>query len=246
MEEQQQIDKANELCDKIIENISILSIEEQEIIASKKSQLCYKSNDIAGAVRWQERAVELADELDRDTFLLALSDLAALYRIGGDSSKSLECFLHLKLLLEQADLEMYNIYGNTISEIVGFYETNLSEAESIWRKSIAHIESKYNRRNATYATLINGLGVVMLKCDCENEALNWFRKTRKIYEQLDRSESNEYATILHNMGRAYMLRKQYKQAKTNLEQAKALQIQLSGSVFERTEQYLSELETMNK
>ena len=46
------------------------------------------------------------------------------------------------------------------------------------------------------------------------------------------------------MGRAYMLRKQYKQAKTYLEQAQTLQIQLSGSVFERTEQYLSELESL--
>jgi|GEM_PF-4596492 len=246
LEEQQQIDKANELCDKIIENISILSIEEQEIIASKKSLLCYKSSDIASAVRWQEQAAELASELDRDTFLLALSNLAAVYRISGDLSKSLGCYLHLKTFLEEVDLEMSNLYGNTISEIVGFYENNLSEAKSIWRKSIAYIESKYNRQNVTYATLINGLGVVMLKTDRANEALNWFRKTRKIYEQLDRTESNEYVTILHNMGRAYMLRKQYKQAKIYLEQAKTLQIQLSGSVFERTEQYLSELETMNK
>lgn len=242
--EEQQIDKANELCDKIIENISILSIEEQEIIASKKSLLCYKSSDIAGAVRWQERAAELAGELDRDTFLLALSSLAAVYRISGDLSKSLGCYLHLKTLLEEADLEMSNLYGNTISEIAGFYENNLSEAESIWRRSIAYIESKYNRQNVTYATLINGLGVVMLKTDRANEALNWFGKTRKIYEQLDRTESNEYATMLHNTGRAYMLRKQYKQAKTYLEQAKTLQIQLSGSVFERTEQYLSELESL--
>ena len=84
----------------------------------------------------------------------------------------------------------------------------------------------------------------MLKTDRANEALNWLRKTQKIYEQLDRTESNEYATTLHNIGRSYMLRKQYKQAKTYLEQAKTLQIQLSGSVFERTEQYLSELESL--
>lgn len=244
LEEQQQIDKANDLCNKIIENISILSTEEREIIVSKKSRLCYKANDISEAVQWQELAVELAGELDRETFLLALSDLAALYRISGELSKSLECYQHLKTLLEQADLEMYNIYGNTVSEIVGFYENNLSEAESIWRESITHIESKYNRQNATYATLINGLGVVMLKTDRTNEALNWFRKVQKIYEQLNKTADNDYATILHNMGRTYMLRKQYKQAKTYLEQAKTLQIQLSGNVFERTEQYLSELESL--
>ncbi len=59
--------------------------------------------------------------------------------------------------------------------------------------------------------------------------------------------SDAYATALHNVGRAYMLRKRYKQAKNCLEQAKALQIQLSGNVFERTKQYLSELESlMNK
>jgi hypothetical protein len=244
LEEQQQIDKANDLCDKIIENISTLSIEEQEIIASKKSLLCYKSNDIAGAVQWQEQAMKLAGELDRDTFLLALSNLAAVYRISGDLSKSLECYQHLKTLLEEADLEMYNIYGNTVSKIVGFYENNLSEAESLWRESITHIESKYNRQNATYATLINGLGVVILKTDRANEALNWFSKVQKIYEQLNKTADNDYATILHNMGRAYMLRKQYKQAKTYLEQAKNLQIQLSDRVFERTEQYLSELKSL--
>lgn len=244
LEEQQQIDKANDLCDRIIENISTLSIEEQEIIASKKSLLCYKSNDIAGAVRWQEQTVKLAGELDRDTFLLALSNLAAVYRISGDLSKSLECYQHLKTLLEEADLEMYNIYGNTVSEIVGFYEKDLAKAESIWHENIAYIESKYNRRNATYATCLTGLGVVMVKNNQVKSAFSLFQRVKKLYEQLDMTSTSEYATALHNIGRAYMLRKQYKQAKTYLEQAKNLQIQLSGSVFERTEQYLSELKSL--
>ena len=88
------------------------------------------------------------------------------------------------------------------------------------------------------------MGVVMMKTDRVNEGLKWFREAQKLYEQSNSTENDGYATALHNMGRAYMLRKQYKQAKTYLEQAKTLQIQLSGSVFERTEQYLSELESL--
>lgn len=139
---------------------------------------------------------------------------------------------------------MQNLYISTVNEIYGLYEDNITEAEKVWRACTVHIAAKYNRQNATYAHSINGLGCVMLKADRPNDALSCFRKGQKVFKQLDMEKSDAYATILHNMGRAYMLRKQYKQAKNYLEQAKALQIQLSGSVFERTEQYLSELDSL--
>jgi len=244
LEKQQRFNQANLVCDRIIEKTGILSMQEKETVFSKKAFLCFCLDKIEEAIQWKEQAIKYTDKNDKDTYLQNLFNLAFLYGKSGNSTQSLELYLQLKSLLEQENMEMQTLYISTIDGIYGLYEDNLTEAEKVWRTCADHIEEKYNRRNATYTHFINGLGCVMLKADRPNEALSCFRKGQKVCEQLGQQKSDEYATILHNMGRAYMLRKQYKQAKTCLEQAKALQIQLSGNVFERTKQYLSELDSL--
>ncbi len=244
LEQQQLFNQANLVCDRIIEKTGILSAQEKEVIFSKKAFLCFCLDKIEEAIQWKERAIIYTNKKDKDTYLQNLFNLAFLYGRSGDSAKSLDLYLQLKSLLEQENMEMQNLYISTVDGIYGLYEDNITEAEKVWRTCADHIEEKYNRRNAIYTHFINGLGCVMLKADRPNEALSCFRKGQKVFEQLDQQKSDAYATILHNMGKAYMLRKQYKQAKTCLEQAKALQIQLSGNVFERTEQYLSELDSL--
>jgi len=244
LEKQQLFNQANLVCDRIIEKTGILSAEEKETVFSKKAFLCFCLDKVDEAIQWKEQAIKYTDKNDKDTYPPNLFNLAFLYGKSGNSTQSLELYLQLKSLLEQENMEMRTLYISTIDGIYGLYEDNLTEAEKVWRTCADHIEEKYNRRNATYAHFINGLGCVMLNADRPNEALSCFRKGQKVFEQLGQQRSDAYATILHNMGRAYMLRKQYKQAKTCLEQAKALQIQLYGNVFERTKQYLSELESL--
>lgn len=235
------------VCDRVIEKMDVFSAQEKEVVFSKKAFLCFCLDKVDDAIQWKEQAIKYTDKSDKDTYLQNLFNLAFLYGKSGDFAQSLDLYIRLKELLEQENMEMQNLYISTDNEIYGLYEDNLTEAEKFWRACTVHIAAKYNRQNATYAHSINGLGCVMLKADRPNDALSCFRKGQKVLEQLDMENSDAYATALHNVGRAYIPRKRYKQAKNCLEQAKALQIQLSGNVFERTEQYLSELESlMNK
>lgn len=247
LEQQQLLSQANIVCDRVIEKMDVFSAQEKEVVLSKKAFLCFCLDKVDDAIQWKEQAIKYTDNSDKDTYVQNLFNLAFLYGKSGDFAKSLVLYIQLKDLLEQESMEMQNLYINTVNEIYGLYEDDITEAEKVWRECTAHIEAKYNRQNATYAHSINGLGCVMLKADRPNDALSCFRKGQKVLEQLDMENSDAYAMALHNVGRAYMLCKRYKQAKNCLEQAKALQIQLSGNVFERTEQYLSELESlMNK
>lgn len=244
LEEQQMLNQANTICDRIIEKTGILSAQEKESVFSKKAFLCFCLDKVDEAIQWKEQAIKYTDKNNKDTYLQNLFNLAFLYKILGDSQKSSDLYIQLKGLMEQENMEMQDLYISTVHEIYELYKDNIVENERFWRECITHIETKYKRKNATYAAFINGLGVVLLKTDRVNETLPYFRKAQKIYEQLDKTESNEYATILHNLGRAYMLRKQYKPAKAYLEQAKIIQTKQFGTVSERTEQYLSDLESL--
>ena len=245
MVELNKIEEADALCNRILSNMSGLSTQEQAVIYAKKAMLCLTLTNIPEAIKWQTLAISTTDMLNnRDAYLIRLSDLAYLYMLYGDLKQSLDLYSYLKELIEEADLEMNNIYGQTISAMVEINDNNQTEVGKIWRECLTHIETKYNRTNTQCAAIMNGLGAHLLKTGQQDEAISYFRESAKIYSDLNMLESMEYATTLHNLGRAYMLRRNYKRAKSYLEQAKALQIKLTGTPVERTEQYLTELSSL--
>lgn len=245
LEEINQLDKANHLCDQILSDVGRLPQNGQATIYAKKAGLCLKQRNVAEAINWQTQAIMQTNMYnDKETYLSRLSDLAYLYWMSGDVTQSMKLYTYLKKLIEEANLEMNNIYGQTISAMVGINDNNQTEVGRIWRECLTHIETKYNRTNTQCAAIMNGLGVHLLKTGQQDKAVSYFRESSKIYSDLNMLESMEYATTLHNLGRAYMLQKKYKHAKSYLEQAKALQIQLMGAPVERTEQYLTEITSL--
>lgn len=73
------------------------------------------------------------------------------------------------------------------------------------------------------------------------KAINIFKELSDLILQIDGEKSINFATNLHNLGRAYMLKGENKNAITYLEEAKSLQLDIEGTVNNKTNQYLNEL-----
>jgi len=89
------------------------------------------------------------------------------------------------------------------------------------------------------ADLYNFIGLTLLKKENYENALMCFFKSK---ENIQKEESPFMATILHNIGRAYMLLGNKNEAKTYLMRSKDLQMRVYGEIIPNTEKYLNELE----
>lgn len=67
-------------------------------------------------------------------------------------------------------------------------------------------------------------------------------KIEKFYREQYGEASREYATYLHNRGRAYQLQNKLDEAKETLLQSITLQNKLEGKPLERTVKYYMEVE----
>ena len=74
-----------------------------------------------------------------------------------------------------------------------------------------------------------------------NRAINTFNKLSVLILQIDGEKSINFASNLHNIGRAYMLKGENKSAITYLKEAQSLQLDIEGVINEKTNQYLNEL-----
>lgn len=87
----------------------------------------------------------------------------------------------------------------------------------------------------------NKLGLVSLKENRFIDAKDMFAMAEKILLPIFGPKSDEYATLLHNRGRAAQLEGQLDEALQLLEEAAKIQTELNGKVMDRTAQYLEEV-----
>ena len=73
------------------------------------------------------------------------------------------------------------------------------------------------------------------------KAINTFKELSELIQQIDDEKSINFATNLHNIGRAYMLKGEKQNAIAYLEKAKSLQLNIEGVINNKTNQYLNEL-----
>ena len=94
---------------------------------------------------------------------------------------------------------------------------------------------------SSYANNLTILGIGQMYCKKYKDALASFEQVAQIVEKEVGRDNMTFATNLHNIGRAYMLKGDKKKAKTFLLEAKELQLDLTGAIDEKTNQYLNEL-----
>lgn len=87
----------------------------------------------------------------------------------------------------------------------------------------------------------NKLGLVSLKENRFIDAKEMFAKAEKIMLPIFGPKSDEYATLLHNRGRAAQLEGQLDEALQLFEEAAKIQTELNGKVMDRTAQYIEEV-----
>ena len=85
------------------------------------------------------------------------------------------------------------------------------------------------------------IGISLMYNGKYKKAINAFKELSNLILQIDGESSVNFATNLHNMGRAYMLKGKNKEAIAYLEEAKSLQLNIEGTVDNKTNQYLNEL-----
>lgn len=99
----------------------------------------------------------------------------------------------------------------------------------------------YGENSNEYAANLTMMGISLMYNGKYSKAINTFAELADFILQIDGERSINFATNLHNMGRAYMLKGDSKKAIAYLEEAKSLQLNIQGSVDNKTNQYLNEL-----
>ena len=95
----------------------------------------------------------------------------------------------------------------------------------------------------TYFDACNAIGVEYLKLNKLEEAMSNFKDAERFCSSVFEKENGSHALLYHNIGRCYMLLKDYTNAQFYLVKSKNLQVQIYGEPLERTTKYLEEVES---
>lgn len=161
-----------------------------------------------------------------------------------DPVKSIEEYSQILREMETLNYDTIPLYTSALKPIDIYYSSDS------FKKGIAFIEDilqrfadKYGEIHSTYALLMNMRGLGYLKLDEASQALPILMRSKDIYDALQYQQTMDYATVLHNIGRAYMLLKNNAEALLYLEKSKTMQIQLTGNVLEKTQE---SIDTINR
>jgi tetratricopeptide (TPR) repeat protein len=87
---------------------------------------------------------------------------------------------------------------------------------------------------------LSNMGFVYLKTERLDKAIDILNNGIDLAIKLKGEKCLELATFYHNLGRAYMLKKDNERALSALNKSKSLQLELEGNVMQRTIDYIKE------
>ena len=110
-------------------------------------------------------------------------------------------------------------------------------AENLYKQAInlCPVDSIKNYFVLNYAYMINRVGVRLLLANKPDTALDYFSKV-----QLVSQDKRLNGTVLHNIGRANMLKGNYKVALQYLNESAAIQKETDGKIMDKTLSYIKE------
>lgn len=138
-------------------------------------------------------------------------------------------------------LDDNNIYLQllTIWAVYCVHATNIEKAKELVNKAIPYIDQA-DDNSKIYA--YTNIGFVYIKSDEGNTAIPFIKKGIDLIIKTVGERTPRLATPYHNLGRAYMLEKDYVQALIALNKSKDLQIEFEGKVWQKTKDYIKECE----
>lgn len=238
------LEKSEAYIDKCFPLIDRIEPSTKELIYSRKSLLRFRVDDVESALKYKALAINCSstdirrinNQIDR-AYLTSLKDPV----------KSIEEYSHILREMETLNYDTIPLYTSALKPIDIYYSSDS------FKKGIAFIEDilqrfadKYGEIHSTYALLMNMRGLGYLKLDEASQALPILMRTKDIYDALQYQQTMDYATVLHNIGRAYMLLQNNAEALLYLEKSKTMQIQLTGKVLEKTQESIDTINRMGE
>ena len=238
------LEKSEAYIDKCFPLIDRIEPSTKELIYSRKSLLRFRVDDVESALKYKALAINCSstdirrinNQIDR-AYLTSLKDPV----------KSIEEYSHILREMETLNYDTIPLYTSALKPIDIYYSSDS------FKKGIAFIEDilqrfadKYGEIHSTYALLMNMRGLGYLKLDEASQALPILMRTKDIYDALQYQQTMDYATVLHNIGRAYMLLQNNAEALLYLEKSKTMQIQLTGKVLEKTKESIDTINRMGE
>lgn len=179
---------------------------------------------------------------------IALEMLAISYEKIPDSSKALDTYLHLKEFLEQRSEVDSTYYWATLGQLSRLYfdQKNYREAINYEELLQPYLAKLYGKNAPRIGQGYNDIGVSYLNLGEYKKAEKALMKSLDIVEKSLGIEHSHamYATIIHNLGRLYMLEGKNDKAMDYFQRALNLQLTYEGKSNFKTIQYINELETM--
>lgn len=229
----------------LIEGMKNHDVEDKHYISALYSRgilLSRYLNEYSEAIKLFDEVILFADKLDTidGTICGAYCNLAQCLTIQKNFSR-LEQIVQLgySYLVKAKNDEyppqmIYRFIGNG-----AYWKEDYFNAIKYYQ---LYLDSKYEREKGTnYEEIVNNLSVAYIFSGMykeSSELLSMLLKTDK--NRLQSENPITLASIYHNLGRAFMLQNQKKDALDFLLMSKELQTEITGKVMERTEQYINE------
>lgn len=179
---------------------------------------------------------------------IALQMLAVNYEKIPDNAKALDTYLHLKDFLEQRNEVDSTHYWATLGQLSRLYFEQKNYQEAINNEELLqpYLAKLYGKNAPRIGQGHNIIGVSYLNLGEYKKAEKAFVKSLNIVEESLGTEHSHtmYATIIHNLGRLYMLEGKKDKAMDYFQRALNLQLTYEGKSDPKTIQYINELEKM--
>lgn len=219
----------------------VLSEKERAVVEKQSKTIKYKNNIIESLPQLQEQFSSLSKGSDK--WFAVANDLSNAYFIKNDFEKNNQILISMynQIVVNPANSIDYhlgilsNLFGNSIK--LEDYDNALKYALEKYEylSSLSDIPELY-RYNA-----INDIVVSKIKSNRLDGIDEYFAKIETYYKSQFGEDSSEYATYLHNRGRAYQLQNRFDDAKKALLKSITIQNKVTGKPSEKTFKYYNEV-----
>lgn len=219
-----------------------LSKEESDVIENQKSTILYNKNVVESLPALEKTFATL--KIGEDDWFETGHKLSSAYYLVKDFDKN---GIVLTAMYKAIDLNksigadyylwvISNLYGLSLEKEEHQDALRYAMEKIDYLTTIDDVPVNY-RYNA-----LNDLVVAKMKSSTLDGIDSDLERIEKFYRNQYGENSNEYATYLHNRGRAYQLQNKLDAAKETLLQSITLQNKLEGKPLERTVKYYMEVE----
>lgn len=219
-----------------------LSKEERDIIENQRKTILYNQEVIESLPVLENAFVSLNS--GQDDWFETGHKLSSAYYLVKDYEKNRSVLTELYQAIDLnksigTDYYLWvlnNLYGLSLD--TGEFQTALEFATEKWEyiSQLSDVPEIY-RYNA-----INDLVIAKMRSNTLEGIDSDLEKIESFYRVQYGEMSSEYATYLHNRGRAYQLQNKFDEAKETLLRSITLQNKLEGKPLERTVKYYMEVE----